>query len=144
MESLTSCQVNRTRVAVRTVKRDTAAPGMESLTSCQANRTRVAVRTVRRDTAAPGKKSLTICQTNKTSIGMMSMRKINVSVVITHPLLSHQFQNVVNEKTMVIVHGSLTPYGIHSNIPLSNIALLKSLPIIANNIISLLNVELVT
>ena len=50
MESLTFYQVNRTRVAVRTVGRNTAGPGMKSLTSCQANRTRVAVRTVRRDT----------------------------------------------------------------------------------------------
>ena len=49
MESLTDCQVNRTRVGVRTVRRNTG-PGMESLTSCQANRTRVRVRTVRRDT----------------------------------------------------------------------------------------------
>ena len=45
--------------AVYTVRRDTAEPGMESLTSCQANRTRVAVRMVRRDTAGPGMKSLT-------------------------------------------------------------------------------------
>ena len=50
MESLTSCQTNRTTVVVRTVRRDTAGHGMESLTTCQANRTRVAVRTVRRDT----------------------------------------------------------------------------------------------
>ena len=60
---------------------------------------------VRRDIVAFGKMSPTICQTNKTSIGMMAMRKIvNVSVqVITHSLLSHQFQNVVNEKATVIV-----------------------------------------
>ena len=45
---LTNCQSNRTKVAVRTVRRDMAEPGMESLTFCQANETRVAVRTVRR------------------------------------------------------------------------------------------------
>ena len=39
-ESLTICQTNSTRVAVRTVRGDTAEPGMElALTSCQANRT---------------------------------------------------------------------------------------------------------
>ena len=36
-----------TRVAGRTVRKDTAGPGMKSLTPCQANRTRVAVRKVR-------------------------------------------------------------------------------------------------
>ena len=51
MESLTPCQANRTKVAMRTVRRDTAGPAMESLTPCQANRTRVAVRTVRSNTA---------------------------------------------------------------------------------------------
>ena len=51
MESLTSCQANRTRVAVRTVRRDTVGPGMESLTCCQANRTRVVVRTTQLDLA---------------------------------------------------------------------------------------------
>ena len=35
-------------MAVRTVRRDMAEPGTESLTFCQANETRVAVRTVRR------------------------------------------------------------------------------------------------
>ena len=34
-------------MVVRTVRRDTVGPGMESLTPCQVNRTRVAVRTVR-------------------------------------------------------------------------------------------------
>ena len=59
---------------------------------------------VRRDIVTFGKKSPTIHQTNKTSIDMMTMRmKINVSIVITHSLLSHQFQNVVNEKATVIV-----------------------------------------
>ena len=53
MESLTNCQANRTRVGVRTVRRDTAEPGIESLTNCQANRTKVRVRTVRRNTAGP-------------------------------------------------------------------------------------------
>ena len=61
MESLTSCQANITRVAVRIVRRHTAGgPGMESLTPCQANsRTRVSVRTVRRDIAGPGMECLT-------------------------------------------------------------------------------------
>ena len=55
MESLTSCQDNRTRVVVRTVTSDTAAPlSMESLTRCQANRTRVGARTVKRDIAGTG------------------------------------------------------------------------------------------
>ena len=54
MDLLTSCQANRTRVAVKTVRRETAGPGMESLTPCQANRIRVAVRTVKRDTAGSG------------------------------------------------------------------------------------------
>ena len=48
-------------MAVRTVRRNTAGPGMESLTYCQANETRVAVRTVGRDTAGPDMKSLTPC-----------------------------------------------------------------------------------
>ena len=51
MESPTHCQANRTRVAVRTLRRDTAGPGMEPLTRCRANRTTVAVRTVRSNTA---------------------------------------------------------------------------------------------
>ena len=53
-------------MAVRTVRRDTmtAGPAMKSLTYCQANRTRVAVRTVRRDTAGSVMKSLTNCYTN--------------------------------------------------------------------------------
>ena len=37
-------------MAVGTVRRDTAGPVIESLTYCQGNRTRVAVRTVRRNT----------------------------------------------------------------------------------------------
>ena len=51
MQSLTSYQASRTRVGVRTVRRDTTGPGMQSLTCCQANRNRVAVNTVRRYTA---------------------------------------------------------------------------------------------
>ena len=39
--SLTFCQVNRTKVGVRMVRRVIDGPGMESLTCCQANRTRV-------------------------------------------------------------------------------------------------------
>ena len=53
-------------MAVRTVRMDTAAPAMELLTYCQANRTRVAVRTVRRDMAAAlAMESLTYCQGNR-------------------------------------------------------------------------------
>ena len=44
IEPLTPCQFNRSRVAVRIVRRDTARAGMKSLTPCQANRSRVAVR----------------------------------------------------------------------------------------------------
>ena len=51
-------------MARRTVRRDTAGPEIKSLTSCQANKTRVAVRTVRRDTEGPGMESLTFCQAN--------------------------------------------------------------------------------
>ena len=54
LESLTHFQeTNRTRVGVRTVKKD-IKPSIESLTFCQANRTRLAVRTVRRNTGGPG------------------------------------------------------------------------------------------
>ena len=56
MESLTICQANRTRVAVRFMRRDTARPAMESLTPYQANRTRVAMRSVREDTTGFGMK----------------------------------------------------------------------------------------
>ena len=40
-------------MAKKTMKKDTVEPGMESLTCYQANRTRVEVRTVRRNTAGP-------------------------------------------------------------------------------------------
>ena len=63
------------RVAVRTVKRDTARPVMESLTYCQANRTRVAVRTVIRDTVRPGMDSLTTCQTTNTRLRKRTMKR---------------------------------------------------------------------
>ena len=52
---------------VRTVKRETAGPGMESLTDYQANRTREEVKTVRRITTGPGMESLTACQANRMS-----------------------------------------------------------------------------
>ena len=59
---------------------------------------------VRRDIVAFGKKSPTICQTNKTRVVMMTIKSmVNGSVLNTHSLLSHQFQNVVNEKATVIV-----------------------------------------
>ena len=75
MESLTSCQAKRTRVGVRTVRRNTAGPGMESLTYFQANRTRVGVRTVRRSTAGPDMKSLTPYQANRTRVGVRIVRR---------------------------------------------------------------------
>ena len=77
MKSLTPCQANRTRVAVRTVKRDTARPGMESLTYCQANETRVIVRIVERDTAGPGMESLTSCQTIHPRLKKTMKRKVH-------------------------------------------------------------------
>ena len=70
MKSLTSCQANRTRVAVKAVRTDPAAPAMKSLTHCQANRTRVAVKAVRTDPAAPAMKSLTVCQANRTRVAV--------------------------------------------------------------------------
>ena len=96
------CQGNRTRVAVRTVRRDTAEPGMESLTNCQtrvavrtvrrdtagrmesltyyqANRIRVAVRTVRRDTAGPGMESPTPCQANSIKIGLIRRELLHLA-----------------------------------------------------------------
>ena len=48
----------------RIVRRDPAAPDMKSLTSCQANRIRVEMRTMRK-AAGPGMKSLTHCQANR-------------------------------------------------------------------------------
>ncbi|KIM50448.1 hypothetical protein SCLCIDRAFT_854927 [Scleroderma citrinum Foug A] len=39
----TCCQANRTRVAVKAVRTDPAAPAMKSLTCCQSNGTRVMV-----------------------------------------------------------------------------------------------------
>ena len=70
MESLTSCEAigTRFRLGVRTVRRDTAGPGMEPLTSYQANRTRLGVRTMRRDIARPHMQSLTSCQTNRSRL----------------------------------------------------------------------------
>ena len=62
MESLTYCQVNRTKLAVRTVRRDTAGSSMKSLTAYKANTIRLTVRTVRlRNIAGPGIGSLTSC-----------------------------------------------------------------------------------
>jgi len=43
MKSLTSCQVNRTRVEVKVVRTEPVKPAMKSLTCYQANRTRVGV-----------------------------------------------------------------------------------------------------
>ena len=58
-------------MGVRTVRRDTATPGMKSLTYCQANRTRVGVRIVRRDIVAPGMVGLlTAYQADRTRVGV--------------------------------------------------------------------------
>ena len=52
MESLTDCETNRKRVAVKMVRRDTTGPGIETPTCYQANKIKVAVRMVRlRETA---------------------------------------------------------------------------------------------
>ena len=60
MKSLTDCQTNRTRVAVKMVRRDTTGPGIETPTCCQVNRIKVAVRMVRlREAAEFGMESLT-------------------------------------------------------------------------------------
>ena len=72
MESLTNCQANRTKVAMRTVRRDTAGPGMESLSYYQGNRTRMAVR---RDTVRPGMESLTCCQASRTRVAVRPVRR---------------------------------------------------------------------
>ena len=84
-----------TRVGVRTVRRDTAGPGMESLTNCQDNRTRVAVRTVRRDTAGPGMESLTYCQANRTRVAVRTVRRGHSWTWhgITHILSNQQDQS---------------------------------------------------
>ena len=76
MASLTSYQANTTRVAVKTVRMDTAGPGMKSLTlGCQANRTRVPMRTVRRDTAGPDIESLTFYQANEIRVAVRTVRR---------------------------------------------------------------------
>ena len=62
-------------MGVRTVKRNTVGPGMESLTSCQANRTTLGVRTVRRDTVGPSMELLTHCQANRIRLGVMTVRR---------------------------------------------------------------------
>ena len=59
---------------------------------------------MRKNIVAFNEKSPTVCQNNRTRIGMTTMRiQINVSVVNTHPLLSHLFQNIVNEQARAIV-----------------------------------------
>ena len=61
---------------MRTVRKDIAGPGIESLTTCQANRTRVGVRTVRTlDTVGSGIESLTCCQINRTGVGVRTVRR---------------------------------------------------------------------
>ena len=76
MRSLTSCQNNRTRLEVRTVRRDTAEPGMDVAFTCyQANRMRLAVRTVIKNTAGHVMESLTCCWTNRSRFGMRTERR---------------------------------------------------------------------
>ena len=85
MKSLTCCQANRTRaVGVKTVRRDTAGPGLQSLTYYQANRTRVGVRTVRRDIGGHGMKSLTCCQANRTRVGVRIVRGTQLDLAWNH------------------------------------------------------------
>ena len=99
MESLTYCQANSTRVAVKTVRRDTAGSGMESLTYCQANRTRVAVRTVRWDTAGSGMESLTCYQANRARAAVRTVRRNTAQDLgITHKLSSEQHQSCIHKK----------------------------------------------
>ena len=119
MKSLTSFSANRTRVSVRTVRKDPAGPdmisltfyqangrtrgrgvrkdiagpGMESLTSCPANRTRVGVRKVRRNLAGPDMKSLTSCEANRARVGCDDNKKgpsWTSHCEITHNLSSQQ------------------------------------------------------
>ena len=86
--------LNRTRVAVRTMRRDTAESGMESPTACQANRTRVAVKTMRRVTAESGMKSPTSCQANRIRVAVMTVRRDSWTWHgTTHFLLSQQDQS---------------------------------------------------
>ena len=60
-----------------TVRRNIGGPGMESLTFCQANRTRVGVRTVRRNTASRPHimESLTNYHASRTRVVVMTVRK---------------------------------------------------------------------
>ena len=75
IKSLTSYQANRTRVGVKAVRTDLAAPVMRLLTSCQANKARVRVKIVRTDPAVPAMKSLTRCQANRTRVGVRTVRR---------------------------------------------------------------------
>ena len=101
MKSLTSCQPNRPRLAMRTMTRGTSEYGMESLTCCQANRTILEVRTVRRDTAGPGMEPLTCYQANRTRLGVKTVRGHSWTWHgITHKLFSPhtQIQSEHSEK----------------------------------------------
>ena len=69
-------------MGVRTVRRDTAGHAMESLTSCQANRTTVDVGTVRRDTAGHGMESLTSYQANQTRVEVGTVRRAQLDLAL--------------------------------------------------------------
>ena len=87
MKSLTDCQGNKTRVGTRTVRRDTAGPGMKPLTICQVNRTRVGIRTVRMDTAGLGMTSLTSYQVNRINVNMRTViSEIAMLLYASHPV----------------------------------------------------------
>ena len=83
---------------------------MESLTNCQANRTRVAMRTVKRDTAGPGMKSLTYCQPNRTNNEDTENEFSWMWYEITHNLSNHQYQIEVekNEKEDTFISNEIT------------------------------------
>ena len=83
---------------VRTVRSDTAGPGMESLTCCQANRSKVGVRPVRREIARPGMESLTSYQANRTRVEVRTVRReiarlLYASNLVWHPPQYFSFQN---------------------------------------------------
>ena len=93
MQSFTFCQINRTKVAVRTVSRDIAEPDMNLLlTSCQANR--IIQSGSEGGTARPGIKSLTSCQANQSARGKGSEKGHSSAWHgVTHFLLSQQDQS---------------------------------------------------
>ena len=70
------------------MRRKTAGPESESLTTCQVNTSRVAGRRImRRKTAGPGSESLTFCQVNTSRVaGRRIMRKRQLDLAVNHSL----------------------------------------------------------